>query len=510
MRRSRSLAVFAGAALALGPALPAMAAHDVQPARIGGDDRFDTAAEVALADHPDGSSEVIVASGLQFPDALAGAPAAAAFDAPILLTGRDHLPEPTLAALRELGPDHVTVLGGPAAVSEQVEATIAQSARVETDRIAGEHRYETAAAIARTAQASNDNAGNWPGGQRAAFLTTGENFPDALAAGAPAAHADQAPIPILLTAPDAVPAATQAAIDDLEIDLVVIVGGPSAVSPAVQAVIEDGDTTTDRWAGVNRTETATVVADNAIEYLGFGPQDLTLARGDLFPDALTVAPLTGGNGNPILLTADPTTLSTETHDWLAQRCEAVERIRGVGQEQALSIQVLEDAEHAAEDCHGTDPVSEQDILVAPQEHISATAGEPQDFEAMTRHDDAADELTEPLDVALFPCEDVREPTSGDFRFVDEDPADGNADGIESTNTGAAVITAINGDAVADTHGQRGVAPNAEGRIAVTVESDAADCAAVVFYDDENDDRALNIDANGYPTEAWGFSSIEWS
>ncbi len=507
MMAKRPLAVLAGAALALGPALPAAATHDVTPARIGGETRYSTAAEIALQDHPDGSDEVIVALGENYPDALAGAPVAAELDAPILLTRQDELPDSTLSALSELDPSHVTILGGPVAVSDEVEATIAQSLRVETDRIEGDTRYETAAAAATFVQERNDNAGNFPGGQRAVFLTTGENFPDALTAGAPAASRQEAPIPIMLTRPDELPTTTAATIDELAIELVVIVGGPTAVSDDVENAVEDDDTTVVRVEGDTRTATAAAMADFALENFDFTPADLELARGDLYPDALSVAPQAGADGNPILLTRDRDTLSDATHAWLSEQCESVERIRAIGLEVAITTATLEAAEQAAEACHreGT----EQNVLVTPQQHIEATPGDAREIEAVTRHDEAADTLTEPLDVWLFPCDSVLEPSDGDFRFADEDD-NGMADGIQSTNTDAAVITTINGEATDGVKGERDVAPNADGHIQVTVESDAVDCAAVVFFDDANNDSSLNVDADGLPTEDWGFTTIEWA
>lgn len=505
MKLTRPLAVLAGAALALGPALPAAATHDVTPARIGGDTRYSTAAEIALEKYPEGASEVIVALGENYPDALAGAPVAAELDAPILLTRQDELPDSTVAALSELEPDHVTILGGPVAVSEEVEDEIAQSMDVETSRIEGDTRYDTAAEAAAFVQQRNDNAANFPSGQRAVFLTTGENFPDAVTAGAPAASSAESPIPVLLTRPDEVPAETQAVIDELDIELVVIVGGPDAVSEQVETQVEDDDTTTDRVWGDTRTATATAMADFAMEYLDFQPADIELTRGDLYPDALTVAPLAGQNLSPILLTEDRDTLSAPTHDWLATQCEAVERIRAVGLETAVSEATLEDAEQAAENCHGT----EQTVLVAPQEHISdAEPGTAYDFEAAARFEGGPGTLEQPLDVALFPCDSVREPSDGEFRFADEN-GDGLADGIESTNEGHALIETVNGEVVNETY-VRDAEPNSEGRIATTVNSDAADCAAVVFFDDANNDSALNLDAQGLPLEDWGFSSIEWT
>lgn len=89
--------------------------------------------------------KVILASGQSFPDALAGSALLAPEDR-ILLTGRDVLPMPTIAALFELKPTRVIILGGTAVVSAAVEAQVAKDFPV--SRIAGADRYDTASKIA--------------------------------------------------------------------------------------------------------------------------------------------------------------------------------------------------------------------------------------------------------------------------------------------------------------------------------------------------------------------------
>ncbi|QBI20743.1 PKD domain-containing protein [Egibacter rhizosphaerae] len=90
--------------------------------RRAGDDRFETAVEIA--DALDESTEAFVTTGRVFADALAGVPAAAAIGAPVLLVEPDGAPP---AAVRDAVAgwplDAVTVLGGKAAVaSETVDA----------------------------------------------------------------------------------------------------------------------------------------------------------------------------------------------------------------------------------------------------------------------------------------------------------------------------------------------------------------------------------------------------
>jgi len=186
--------------------------------RLAGADRFATAAAISAEVFDPGVDTVYVATGANFPDALAGAAAAGREGAPLLLVGTD-IAAPTAAELARLDPDRIVVLGGEVAVPAQVEAALAQTAPVE--RLAGDDRYATAAAVAASfAQ---------PGGS--VYLATGGNFPDALT-GAPAAIQDGAPV--LLVDTTAVPGPTGARLEALDPTQIVVLGGTAAVSADVE------------------------------------------------------------------------------------------------------------------------------------------------------------------------------------------------------------------------------------------------------------------------------------
>lgn len=88
--------------------------------RVAGADRFETAAQVARTAFPAGANTVFVATGADFADALAGVPVAATSGGPILLVTADDVPAATAAAMEQLAPQRVVVLGGTAAVSDSV------------------------------------------------------------------------------------------------------------------------------------------------------------------------------------------------------------------------------------------------------------------------------------------------------------------------------------------------------------------------------------------------------
>lgn len=103
------------------------------------------------ADAVDGPVDVVyVATGRNFPDALAGSILASTVGAPLLtVESAPPLPAATIAALTSLDPDRIIVFGGPAAVSDQVVKLLEPFARSgSVTRIEGGDRHETAGLIA--------------------------------------------------------------------------------------------------------------------------------------------------------------------------------------------------------------------------------------------------------------------------------------------------------------------------------------------------------------------------
>ena len=79
--------------------------------RLAGSNRYDTAAVISKATY-DKASNVVLASGKSYADALAGVPLANKLNAPILLTDPTKLSAETLTEIKRLGAKNVTILGG--------------------------------------------------------------------------------------------------------------------------------------------------------------------------------------------------------------------------------------------------------------------------------------------------------------------------------------------------------------------------------------------------------------
>ena len=200
----------------------------LQVDRVGGADRYETAALLAEGAAPGGT--VFVASGQEYADALAAGPMSAARGLPVLLTRDDHLPRVTREVLQELAPEQIVLVGGSGRVDEGVLAEL--TAIAATERVGGTHRYDTAALLAQR------HEGGGPGdgfASSTALLAAGQDWPDALTL---AARAGAQGSPILLVRPDWVPTATAAAIEVLESRRAVVVGGSAVVEDAVLEALE--------------------------------------------------------------------------------------------------------------------------------------------------------------------------------------------------------------------------------------------------------------------------------
>lgn len=328
-------------ALALA-AIPAGATTTATATRLGGNDRFETAAAIARNTYASAPT-VLLATGERFPDALAGGALAGEERAPILLVGPNAIPAATTSALQSLKTSRIFLLGGPAAISEAVRAELAKTYTV--SRIGGNDRYETAANVARTLNAGRIGAVN---GRRSALLGTGLNFADHVSAGALAAFGQ---LPALLTTPGSLPAATKNALKDLQIENVLVLGGPDAVSTAVEDQVKAMGITTRRIAGNNRVETAARIADFEVDEFGFSADHANLATGSDFADALAGGPHGGGTEmSPVLLTASSSDLGAATDAWLRAHCSTVNSLHVFGLDRAVNATTVNAAEMAARSC----------------------------------------------------------------------------------------------------------------------------------------------------------------
>lgn len=337
------------AALGLAPSEPSRAQSDtageVELERLEGATRFETAAAIATAAFDD-ADDVVVATGEGFADALAGAALEGAATAPVLLVPSDlvdgSLPDVVTDAVSELGARTATLLGGPAAISPQVEAHLVEhSSVIDTERIAGATRFETAARIAE-----RTTAGQLPAGARqafelegatAAFVATGLDWPDSMAASPGAYHGGH---PILLTGPDELHAAAKRGLRAAGAEVAIILGGTGVVGPGVAAELRDQGYEVMRLSGADRWATAARVADTLAGEFGYGAGDVGVATGSAFADALAGAPYLGERAAPLVLT--PATATAAVQSFFEGRAGDVATLHVFGGPGAVPTAVADD------------------------------------------------------------------------------------------------------------------------------------------------------------------------
>jgi bacillopeptidase F len=247
--------------------------------RLAGANRYETAVAVSQAGW-ETSEYVVLATGDNYADALAGAPLAYALDAPILLTKSEWLTQVTATEIQRLQATKIIILGGTGAVSQEAEdALIAMG--LEVERINGANRFETAALIAARVA---------PAGSAQAALVNGLDFPDALSV---AAYAARLGMPVLMTRPDVMPDATVQALEALGVTETIVIGGTSVVSDEVMAAAPGAI----RICGSNRYATSVAIA----EFFMPDTAQMYVATGLEFPDALSGAVLAAKNNSGVLL-----------------------------------------------------------------------------------------------------------------------------------------------------------------------------------------------------------------
>ena len=140
--------------------------------RISGKTRYETSTQIA--ENLGEDRNILIASGENFPDALAASALAIEKDMNIILTKKDSIPEATKKYIEKNKDKLIYFVGGDAAVKDSVKReifTLAEKdqATISDFVIAGKNRYETSKAVA---EAYGDSS--------AAILANGQDYKDAL------------------------------------------------------------------------------------------------------------------------------------------------------------------------------------------------------------------------------------------------------------------------------------------------------------------------------------------
>ncbi|OED31773.1 hypothetical protein BHE17_04690 [Planococcus maritimus] len=282
--------------------------------RFDGKDRYDTN-KLMNQDIEDGTLDhVIVASGRNFPDALAGGALTNIKNGTIVLVNdRDAVIEKTTNEIeRMLKPKgKVLILGSDSVVSEKMVEKLEQQ-EIATQRIYGSTRIETAIEIAEEVNEDPSEI----------FLVDGFNFADALSIAPVSAKLNQ---PILMTKKqDKLPDSVVTYLDESNIKTVTIIGGTLAVGSPIEADLEAEGYTVNRISGSTRTETSLAVAKAYYP----NASAVGIANGWQFPDALSGSAFAYRNNMPVILTSDKR-ISSSNLKWIKEDSKSVYFMGGI-------------------------------------------------------------------------------------------------------------------------------------------------------------------------------------
>lgn len=251
--------------------------------RLWGQNRYQTAVAITH-DGWKQADYAILAYGKNYPDAIAAAPLAMKYDAPILLTEKDSLDGDTKQELIRLGVQNVFIVGGTGVITPNVESEL-KSLNINVIRLAGNDRYETAVKIAEKLGNPNE-----------VMIVTGDDFPDALSV-APAAA--KIGVPILLIQPNKIPESVQQYISGKSISKAYIVGDETIVS---DSTAKQFPFPCERVYGQDRYETNQAAITKFQDILNSNL--FYVATGQDYADALTGSVLAAKNSAPILFMKD--------------------------------------------------------------------------------------------------------------------------------------------------------------------------------------------------------------
>jgi putative cell wall-binding protein len=207
--------------------------------RIGGNTRFETALNIAKTAiglqavlYGTRPTEVFIATGESFPDALAVSPFAVSRKIPVLTIPKTGITYQVKQFITSQRIQTINILGGTGAVPASSENNLASAyGRANVHRLGGNNRYQTAANIV------NGLLSRYRMQPGVVAVTTGDSFPDALSGGASLGARGGV---VILTPTKSLDGAARSTLVSLmganpEVE---ILGGKAAVSTNVESLVK--------------------------------------------------------------------------------------------------------------------------------------------------------------------------------------------------------------------------------------------------------------------------------
>ena len=271
---------------------------DLPYERLGGANRFATAAAVSKKAYPKGTENVVLACDADYADALCATPLAKALDAPVLLTANNVLPKETIAEIKRLGAKTIYVVGANACEATFVEDGLQQYNIV---KIAGKDKFGTCARIASLMKDIAEKP------SITAFFASANDFPDALSISSIAAVKGAPVLYVDKSGKLSEEVKKYLASSGKKLGFAYIIGGSGAISDEIYKELEPYFNQWGRYGGSNRYETNNIV-NNAFKG-SFKGTDLYLATGKNYPDAMTGGALAAKSDAPLMIADSKPTAS---------------------------------------------------------------------------------------------------------------------------------------------------------------------------------------------------------
>ncbi len=257
--------------------------------RLSGKDRYETSTNIADYLQSGELDSVIVTSGEGFADALSSSCLQGGESSPVMLVGEDiQNSGKTLNYIENhLKKDGtIYVLGGEASVNVGFEQHFKEKGFNKIVRLGGKDRYQTNLKIIDKVNVKEGTT---------IVIANGENFPDALSISSIAAYKGY---PIFITPSGSLPNEVEEKIKEIKPSKVYIVGGSSSISSSIEDKLKEISKDVVRIEGKDRYETSMNICKNFDENL----ENLVIASGEAFPDALSGTALAAKFKAPIIIT----------------------------------------------------------------------------------------------------------------------------------------------------------------------------------------------------------------
>jgi putative cell wall-binding protein/dienelactone hydrolase len=262
---------------------------NVSVERLGGNDRYETSANIANYFQSGELDSVIVTSGNGFADALSSSCLQSLGGSPVMLVGENiQNSDKTLNYIENhLKKDGtIYILGGEASVNSGFEKYFKEKGFNKVIRLGGKDRYETNVKIVNEVNVKEGTP---------IVIANGENFPDALSISSVAAYKGY---PIFITPSGSLPDEVEEKMKEIKPSKVYVIGGSSSISSSIESKLKETSRDVVRIEGKDRYETSM----NICKYFDENLENLVIASGEAFPDALSGTAIAAKFKAPIAIT----------------------------------------------------------------------------------------------------------------------------------------------------------------------------------------------------------------